>query len=137
MKKKEKPSILKMVSNFVKESVAFIKEGAPVCSEEEYTERITLCYECEHFNSKKQSCGICGCFMPAKAGWKTSACPDDPPRWKKLLTDKELKEIEIKNKTQMPAYKSTIDRAKRTEIRIQREHMEKLRRQARIDDSKE
>ena len=85
----KKPSILKMVQNFAKESVNFIKQGAPITSTEEYEERIAICVSCEHFTEKK-ACGLCGCHMPVKAGWKTSECADTPPRWGKLvLTEKE------------------------------------------------
>tara|TARA_R100001198_G_C5209449_1_gene195366 strand:+ start:260 stop:871 length:612 start_codon:yes stop_codon:yes gene_type:complete len=87
--KQKKPSILKMVQNFVKESAHFVKEGAPVCSKEEYEERMSICVSCEHY-TEKSKCGICGCHMPLKAGWKTSECADNPKRWNKLhLSDKE------------------------------------------------
>lgn len=123
MKKKEKPSILKMVKNFVKESVQFIKEGAPVCSEQEYKERITICSTCDKYNAKKQTCTICGCFMPAKAGWKTSECPDTPKKWEKLIGKKE-EEVFI-------GRQRGIEDAKEHAIAIERRNVEMLRRQVR------
>ncbi len=104
----KKPSILKMVQNFAKESVKFIKQGAPVCSEEEYHERMSICMSCEHF-TEKQSCGICGCRMPVKAGWKTSECADTPKRWDKLvLTDKEVQVLKDAEEAERAAYKKDM-----------------------------
>ena len=123
MTKKEKPSILKMVRNFVKESVNFIKEGAPVCSEDEYTERITLCSTCDKYNEDKQTCGICGCFMPAKAGWKTSACPDDPPKWNKLIEPKEEEKFMQRQRG--------VEVVRQRELELERKNIEMIRRQAR------
>jgi len=90
--KQKKPSILKMVQNFAKESVNFIKQGAPLTSSEEYEERISICVSCEHFTENK-SCGLCGCHMPVKAGWKTSECADNPKRWNKLVLTKEEEKV--------------------------------------------
>lgn len=123
MKKKEKPSILKMVKNFVKESVTFIKEGAPVCSEEEYKERITLCSTCDQYNEKKQTCNICGCFMPAKAGWKTSVCPDTPPKWHKLIGQKEEDKFMEKQRG--------VEIGRQRDLALERRNVELLRRQVR------
>jgi len=72
-----------MVKNFTRDSAEFIKAGAPICPEEEYTHRMDICISCEHY-TEKQSCGICGCHMPVKAGWKTTECADNPKKWRKL-----------------------------------------------------
>jgi hypothetical protein len=88
----KKPSILKMVQNFAKESINFIKQGAPITSTEEYEERIAICVSCEHF-TKNRSCGLCGCHMPVKAGWKTSECADNPKRWNKIVLNKEEEDV--------------------------------------------
>ena len=96
MKKTETPSFLRMVRNFVKDSAKFIAEGAPVCSKEEYEERMAICVSCEHFTEKK-TCGLCGCNMPLKVGWKTSECADTPKKWNKLITDEEEKVLIEKN----------------------------------------
>jgi len=83
-----------MVRDFVKESAKFLAEGAPVCSKEEYEERMAICVSCEHFTEKK-SCGLCGCNMPIKVGWKTSECADTPRKWDKLIS-KEEEEVILK-----------------------------------------
>ena len=38
--------------------------------------------------TEKQKCSLCGCYMPTKAGWKTSECPDTPKKWEKLHLSK-------------------------------------------------
>jgi hypothetical protein len=43
--------------------------------EEIAKERIGICVECPEFKSSK-TCGICGCFMPAKVRSMKSSCPD-------------------------------------------------------------
>lgn len=96
--KQKKPSIFKMVQNFVKESAHFVKEGAPVCSKEQYEERMSICISCEHY-TEKNKCGICGCHMPLKAGWKTSECADTPKRWNKLHLSESEKEVVKKVQT--------------------------------------
>ena len=37
--------------------------------------RMTICKECERYNSKLKLCKECGCFMPAKTLWKETFCP--------------------------------------------------------------
>jgi len=93
MKKTETPSFLRMLKTFAKESINFIREGAPMCSEEEYKERMSLCVECPNYTDKS-ACSLCGCHMPVKAKWKTSECPDNPKKWSKLtINEKEAAAI--------------------------------------------
>lgn len=37
--------------------------------------RMVICYSCEHIRLPSQVCGICWCFLPAKARLTTSQCP--------------------------------------------------------------
>ena len=115
--KPKKPSIFKMVQSFVKESVEFVKKGAPVCSKEEYQERISICMSCEHF-TEKQKCGLCGCNMQVKTGWKTSECADNPPRWNKLvLSDKEQQLLDDAAEAEKKALlEDTAEKQKRMEV---------------------
>lgn len=83
-KKPKKPSLITMVKNFAKDSAQFIKQGAPMCSTEEFEERMTICKSCENL-TEEDKCGLCGCFMPVKAGWKTTECADNPKRWHALV----------------------------------------------------
>jgi len=92
--KPEKPSFLNQVKNFTKESVKFLKEGAPVCSPEEYAERLAICNACDKYTAAHK-CSLCGCHMPIKVGWKTSECADNPKKWNKLhLSSKEQKTLD-------------------------------------------
>ena len=47
--------------------------------------RMEVCRTCEHYNSLIKTCGICGCFMPAKTNFKDQECPDSPRRWEKIV----------------------------------------------------
>tara|TARA_R110002012_G_scaffold2124_9_gene10189 strand:+ start:1408 stop:1719 length:312 start_codon:yes stop_codon:yes gene_type:complete len=76
------PSVWQMVKSFTKDVTRYISEGAPNVSLEDYTERVSACENCEHFKKEKARCGLCGCLVQYKAQWKTSNCPDLPPRWK-------------------------------------------------------
>jgi len=94
-----------MIKNFAIESVDFIREGAPVCSEEQYKERITLCVECPEFKPATKSCGLCGCHMPVKAKWKTASCPATPPKWDALVFNpKEMEIAKLKNEKEKEEY---------------------------------
>jgi hypothetical protein len=42
----------------------------------EYINRLSICKDCLHFNDKKWSCKICGCFLDKKAKMNTEKCPD-------------------------------------------------------------
>jgi len=45
-----------------------------VAVEETAKKRIAKCVDCQQFK-KNKSCGICGCYMPAKARSPKSHCP--------------------------------------------------------------
>tara|TARA_R100001082_G_C4293908_1_gene129409 strand:+ start:414 stop:695 length:282 start_codon:yes stop_codon:yes gene_type:complete len=77
------PSMAKMLGNFVKSSATWIAHGAKIVDAEQYLERLTACKECPHLIKQKMRCGVCGCFIEAKARMKTATCPDKPSRWDK------------------------------------------------------
>tara|TARA_Y100000361_G_scaffold64790_1_gene56846 strand:- start:725 stop:1204 length:480 start_codon:yes stop_codon:yes gene_type:complete len=83
-KKKKMPSIFTMAKNFAKDLGKYIKEGAPNVTNKQYTERLEACNKCPHLNKKQMRCTLCGCLIEHKAKWKTTTCPDTPPRWKAL-----------------------------------------------------
>ncbi len=94
-KESKTPSIFKMLSNFAKSSIEYVAAGMPAVSESEYKKRIETCHECPHLTDTKQ-CGLCGCYVEVKAGWRTSTCPDTPPRWEKVVVGKSGKPINLK-----------------------------------------
>tara|TARA_R100001082_G_scaffold108847_1_gene84805 strand:+ start:2309 stop:2659 length:351 start_codon:yes stop_codon:yes gene_type:complete len=113
MKNKEKRSFLKMIADFTKESVNFIKQGAPVASPEQYEERMSICVDCEHYTSAHK-CGLCGCYMPVKAKWKTTKCAATPPKWEALVGEDE---IEKETERNIERTRKHIDRLKNVKNR--------------------
>lgn len=41
--------------------------------------RMNVCRGCEHFNSKRLDCNLCGCYLPDKTTETGESCPDN--RW--------------------------------------------------------
>ena len=46
-------------------------------SEEVKLSRLAICNPCSNFNKTIQICKLCGCYMPAKAMFADSKCPDN------------------------------------------------------------
>jgi len=85
-----------MMKSFSKELASFVKEGMPNVSEQDYQDRLDTCFKCEHFLEELNRCGKCGCLVEFKAKWKTTKCPDDPPRWKQQIVGEAGKKLHIK-----------------------------------------
>ena len=97
MSKKEEPkppSIFQMAKNFSKDLAKYIKEGAPNVSNKVYIERLEACKACPNLIKDSMRCGLCGCLLEHKAKWKTTTCPDKPPRWKPVFLDKATIELQ-------------------------------------------
>ena len=43
----------------------------------EYNARLSVCSGCDKYNHTLKTCGVCGCFMPLKAGASMMTCPDN------------------------------------------------------------
>lgn len=55
-------------------------------SEEVLQARLELCRTCDYLSNGL--CGLCGCFVEARAAKKDSVCPAVPARWgKEILRD--------------------------------------------------
>lgn len=56
-------------------------EGQPPISAEEKAARIAICEECEFFVTADRRCAKCGCWVEAKAAFRTQQCPENkwPP----------------------------------------------------------
>ena len=74
------PSVFKMIKSFGKDLSAYVKAGAPNCSESDYKDRLLTCEACPHLLRNMMRCGKCGCLVEHKAKWKTTKCPED--KWK-------------------------------------------------------
>lgn len=88
-----KPSFLQMIKNFASEVTEYVKQGAPNVTEQQYTERIQECDACPHLLRDEARCGLCGCFIEAKAKWQTSNCPDG--RWKKIVVGENGRKVNL------------------------------------------
>jgi len=78
MKSKEEPelpSLFKMIRNFSKEMVKYVKEGSPNVTVEDYAIRLDVCRKCPSYIESSARCGECGCLLEHKAKWQTSDCP--------------------------------------------------------------
>ena len=75
------PSMAKMLSNFVQASAKWLAKGAKIVKPEEYLDRLSACKTCPNLIPEKMRCGLCGCFIEAKARMQTGTCPDKPSRW--------------------------------------------------------
>lgn len=102
MEENKLPTAFQMIKTFSKELTTFVKEGMPSVSEDDYQDRIDACFKCEHFLEKLNRCGLCGCLVEYKARWKTTKCPDDPPRWKQQIVGEGGKKLNIKIGEQKP-----------------------------------
>jgi|TARA_R110000787_G_scaffold112958_1_gene221866 hypothetical protein len=70
------PSFFKMVKSFTAASADFIAKGAPICTVEEYKDRLDTCNQCPFLIKKNKRCGKCGCLLEFKARMKTQHCPE-------------------------------------------------------------
>ena len=77
------PSMFQMLKSFSSELTTYIKNGAPNVSEENYINRLAECQACENLDRKLMRCKLCGCLIQHKAKWKTTTCPNKPPKWAK------------------------------------------------------
>jgi hypothetical protein len=86
------PTLFNMISSFARELKTYVANGAPNVTTEDYIERLDACDRCEHVKKPQMRCGLCGCLLEHKAKWKTTKCPDNPPRWKTQIIDGKRQE---------------------------------------------
>jgi len=76
---KSMPSMSQMVQNVghsVVKNVRSVASGnALKISEEDKNSRLDICKSCEFFESVKQRCLKCGCFLSVKTYLKAEKCP--------------------------------------------------------------
>jgi hypothetical protein len=68
-------------SSLVKEVVA-IASGQSGVTEAEISSRMEACRGCEMYDNVQNRCNACGCFLVAKALFRSAEC--DLGKWKKL-----------------------------------------------------
>ena len=84
---------MKLVIQFIMELYRWIRYGHQYRSKENMEKIYTICQACPKFvkdggwMSGYDKCDVCGCNLHRskravnKIAWKTTSCPDTPPRW--------------------------------------------------------
>jgi hypothetical protein len=68
----------------IKDTAKRLLEDPTVAPRAVAEERMTICKSCDRFRADKQTCEICGCFMPLKTTMANMACPIDKwEEWKR------------------------------------------------------
>jgi hypothetical protein len=65
----------------VREAVA-IASGQSGVTDDEIMERMTTCRSCEMYDDQQNRCNACGCFLNAKALFRSAEC--DLGKWRIL-----------------------------------------------------
>jgi hypothetical protein len=68
-------------ASMVREAVA-IANGQSGVTEDEVMERMAACRSCEMYDDRQNRCNACGCFLNAKAFFRSAEC--DLGKWRKL-----------------------------------------------------
>jgi len=78
-KEGEEVSFVQKLKNFAKATADHVKNGMPMCTEEQIIERHNICVKCEYF--KDDTCSKCGCPLirtkqfVSKLAWADQECP--------------------------------------------------------------
>lgn len=78
-KEGEDVSFVQKLKNFAKATADHVKNGMPMCTEEQIIERHNICLKCEYF--KDDTCSKCGCPLirtkqfVSKLAWADQECP--------------------------------------------------------------
>lgn len=79
------PSPIKLATNLVSaiaKETAAIATGKPGVTDEEIMERMDACRACEMYDDQQNRCKACGCFLNAKALFRSAEC--DLGKWRPL-----------------------------------------------------
>ncbi len=94
--KVQKMKIFKV--GYIKSFLSFlwsnILSGFKQVSHEQYYDRLAMCRACPFLNHEKLRCMDCGCFIKAKAKFKSEDCPQN--YWDKLHPQHDIMGVEIK-----------------------------------------
>lgn len=71
--KPELPGVIKLAANFAKALAEHVADGAQKCTAEQLERRLEICTLCDQ--RRDDRCTVCGCYVHAKASWRTSQCP--------------------------------------------------------------
>jgi hypothetical protein len=61
----------------LKDTAARLLADPSVAPRSVHNERMEICQKCERFDADKQTCDLCGCYMPVKTSMANMRCPLD------------------------------------------------------------
>jgi len=61
----------------LKDTAARLLADPSVAPRSVHNERMEICQKCDRYDSEKQTCELCGCFMPIKTAMANMRCPQD------------------------------------------------------------
>ena len=82
MSKHSKVELAKRFGGAVMKEVSAIASGQPSVTDDEIVERMNSCRACEMYDAEKNRCNACGCFLNAKALFRSAEC--DLGKWRVL-----------------------------------------------------
>jgi hypothetical protein len=81
------PSLAAQVASVGRAAARWVAGGLQFASPEVQASRRAICDACEHHNTRRDKCMICGCFLNPKIRMATESCPLNPPKWPVVATD--------------------------------------------------
>lgn len=63
-----------LAHGILNEGMAILK-NTPSLDDQEITQRLSICHECEHFIPKSKRCSKCGCYLNLKTKLRSQHCP--------------------------------------------------------------
>jgi hypothetical protein len=61
----------------LKDTAARLLADPSIAPRSVHNERMEICQKCDRFDPDKQTCELCGCFMPVKTAMANMRCPQD------------------------------------------------------------
>ena len=61
----------------LKDTAARLLADPSVAPRYVHNERMEICRGCDRFDANKQTCDLCGCYMPVKTAMSNMRCPQD------------------------------------------------------------
>jgi hypothetical protein len=71
----DSPTLVKNFARSIYEETKSRFLGEQKISKEETKTRIEICKSCEKYRPSDNRCSLCGCFVMAKASWRSQKCP--------------------------------------------------------------
>lgn len=72
------PSLVSKAASLAIAAAKHVAAGRPKATPEEASRRLAICRACDHYQTDRRACGLCGCFVDQAAGkltWADQKCP--------------------------------------------------------------